>query len=245
MTADDRLIEEIVSAVLSRMKATAAGTAAPPVGETAAANIGLRPKSKSSSANLQGDRDGVAIAETIITGELLAGRVNGSKRIVVRPKALLTPSARDYLRTAGIECIRESNGRGQKHQPAASRPNWLALVSCATAALEQALADLDGEWSRELAGTVDEAADRAVDALCRGEATGVAVFCATPERAACRANRNPAVRAAVVADGLSLRSAAESMKLNLACIAPEGRSYFELRNLLKAFAAATPRGSNV
>src|SRR5712691_7899176 len=54
---------------------------------------------------------GVQISEQVVTQALLAETINGAKQVRIGPAAILTPSARDFIRNHGIEIIRESLSR--------------------------------------------------------------------------------------------------------------------------------------
>ena len=72
-------------------------------------------------------------------------------------------------------------------------------------------------------------------AINRGEVSGIAVFADHAELIACRANRSERINAAVVSDVQLIPALKQYMQLNLMVVRPSGRSFFELRNLLKEF----------
>ena len=175
----------------------------------------------------------LCLCENVITAELLEQRADGAKRIVIGAKSILTPSARDFLNSRDLDCKRqEADGTST-----AARTDWKAIVVQTTPAVVAALDDAGrsttDHWERELAGTVAEAVAFGVSVVSRAEAVGVVIFSNQAEAAACRANRNRQVRAAVVGDAQSVRRVKSQLGANLFCIAPAGKSYFELRNLLR------------
>ncbi len=169
--------------------------------------------------------------ERVITEELLEQKLNGSKRIEVGAKSVLTPSARDYLSKQKIEWQRQTETKST------TQTDWKAIVVQSTSAVTAALKDLEQStqtcWKQEITGTTCEAVSAAVSAICRAEADGVVVFTGKPESVACRANRNLKVRAAVVGDVRRTESIKTEMGVNLFCINPDGKTYIELRNLLR------------
>ncbi|HUG89882.1 MAG TPA: hypothetical protein VML55_03550 [Planctomycetaceae bacterium] len=236
---DDRLVEQIVRQVMARLGRSmpdgAAAGAAPGTGAGGTGDDG--------SGDGPRTRHALVLDEPVVTAETLAQRVNGDRHIAVGRRTVLTPSALDYLRAAGIEWTRDSAG-GANPGPAAAA-TWSAIVSRNTPAVERVLGDARSAsrpWRRELAGDVREAAQRAVGCICRGEASGCVVFTQSPEAVACLANRNAAVRAAVAADTAGAAAAVGSMGANALCVSPDGKSYFELRTMLRAFTAAGPPG---
>jgi hypothetical protein len=229
------LIDEIVSGVLKRL---ASGNGQPPNGSApkTAAPKAAAPKSQVSrfaAANGSGGANGQAnhvlhIGEAAITADVLRDRLRGQSRITIGPKAVLTPSAVDYLRQQNIAWERALNKQSSSDQPG----SWKAVVLSDAARAESVARQLG--WSTELVGCPDEAVGTAVSMLCRGEASGVVVLADRCHRVACRANRNHYVRAAVVADAGAADQAREELGANLFCVPPTGMAQFALLNLLRA-----------
>jgi len=141
----------------------------------------------------------LSLPDPVITHKLLDENVNGAKTIRIAPRAILTPSARDFLRTRGIDCVREE-------LTATSNPAntvWQMIISTASPGIDAAFDQLRTSGVlcyKKIVGVPAEAAQHAVSAICRGETAGVVVFSGEPELVACLANRNDRVRAAVVTD---------------------------------------------
>jgi len=177
---------------------------------------------------------GVQISEAVVTQALLAETINGAKQVQIGPKAILTPSARDFVRNHGIQVLREpSTPRGA----ASIRLQVIATVSTPATA-----ASVEGFQARGIAvdfrllGIPAEAASQAISALCRGEAAKVVVFTSHPELVACLANRNDRLRAAAVADAAGAERVQKTLNPNLLAIDPSTRGVHELKALLKPFA---------
>jgi hypothetical protein len=177
--------------------------------------------------------EGFRVSAAVVTQALLAESVNGVKTVRIGTKAIVTPSARDYLRQKGIEVIRESaaaparTGRRVQIIVATAHPH----VSAAVEALEQSGIGCE----KRLSGLPAEAATQAISAVCRGEAEKVVIFTAEPELVACLANRNAQIRAAAVADAAAVRRMQTALKPNVLAIDPSPRGVHELKTLLKAF----------
>ncbi len=182
----------------------------------------------------------LAVTDRVVTAELLASRLNGKKwtKVAICPKAVITPSAFDYLRTHKIVWHRNT-------AEAAPNPNkpitrWKALIVTATPSVLQAVEHTESQtigkqWSHELLDGVDEAVSAATSAINRGEVSGISVFADHAELIACRTNRSERVNAAVVSDVQLIPVLKQYMNLNLMVVRSSGRSFFELRNLLKEF----------
>jgi hypothetical protein len=175
------------------------------------------------------------IADQVVTQQLLAERVNGSNQVCIGSKAILTPSARDFVKQRGIKIIRETAAAKTatlRWQVIVTKP--IANISAAIASLSELGVAVD----QRLSGLPAEAAAQATSALCRGEAAHVVVFTAHPEFVACLANRTVKVRAAAVPDVAAVERVRVSMNANLIAIDPASRNAHEIKALLKAFNAS-------
>lgn len=227
MNVDEPLIERIVANVMQQLM-----TADP-----------VRSRNDSPAA-VQGDRTSgsssiptiTRLDEKVITEAVLEQHWNGEKAIQIGPRSILTPTARDFLRTRQIEW-RRVVAPTSTTKPSAL---WKAVIVQATPAATQAVEDLvrgnGTAWKRELAGSLDEAVATATSAICRGEAVGVVVLSAAAAAVACRANRNRQVRAAVVTEASDLAAICQDVGCNVLVIDPGSKSYFELKSLLQRYA---------
>lgn len=226
---DERLVDQIVSGVLERLQGRSdAMRADTPQPQTPAS----QPKEHAPPTH------DVVLNDRVITADLLERSVNGHRRIQIAAKAVLTPSAREFLRKSDVEWSRlDGQAAGS-----AGTGQWKAIVLEAAPVVTGAVEDMTRSgWQRELVGSVREAVEQAVGAICRGEAAGVVAFSEQADAIICRANRNPTVRGAVVMDVKHLDAVRQSVGANLIGIRPQGRSYFELRNLLRAFGDRAPQ----
>lgn len=227
MNVDAELIDRIVNGVMQRLASPADAL------RSATTTKDEQPVNKQSSqAPLAAELD-----EDVITAEQLELRSGGAKRITIGPRSILTPSARDYLNNRNIEWSR-------RPAIAAATSRWQAIVLQSTPAITAAVEDVDRTsgkcWQRELVGSADEAVAIAVAALCRGDTNGTVVFATDVEAIVCRANRTRQVRAATVRNVECVASVRRQMGANLIGINPAEKSYFELRNMLRAFTAHGP-----
>jgi hypothetical protein len=175
----------------------------------------------------------VQVSEHVITQALLSETVNGSRQVRISPQAILTPSARDFVKQQGIKIIRETASA-----KSSSVSRWQVIVTRSnpqiTAAVES-LPQLGIAFDLRLLGLPAEAAAQATSALCRGESAQIVVFTDQPELVACLANRNDRVRAAAAGSVAAVERVRISMQANLIAIDPESRNTHELKALLKAF----------
>jgi len=176
--------------------------------------------------------DEVLISERVITAEVLLRDLRGARRVVIAPKALLTPTANDVIRMRRLEVVRQS---AQAAASTTVRRRWVILVGQSLPAVTAAVGawrTAGGRLETALVGTAAEAAARAISAICRGEADEVLVIAAQPESVACLANRNEAVRGVVLVESAAVARLRESLRPNVWVVDAAPRGGFDLSSLL-------------
>jgi len=218
MTNAADMIDRIVAGVLEQLHAPAA--AAPASRSPAAANGPLE------------------IPDAVITAAVLETRGIVAGPVVFAAKAILTPSAVDFLSRHKIGWTRTAGAA----TPNMSSATWLVLISRSTPAVVSALDALAQQsgirWQRQLVGCHRESARLAVGALCRGECDGVIAVTGRPEALACYANRNAKVRASVVDTAERVKRAKCTVGANLFAVDPAEQSVFALRSVLREIVSA-------
>ena len=227
MTIDEKLIglvEQVVGDVMSRLD----------TGSPDARLVENRPAVPSTNSTIESTSPTV-LSEKVITEDVLERHFNGAVTgcLVISANAVVTPTGRDFLKRNAINVTRQTASAASNTGAA----NWLAVVVQTCPVLTGVLNDFCGtgniHWKRIEAPKLTEAVELAIGLLCRGDASGVIVFTDEPHTAACRANRNEKIRAAATAEVETVRQVQKQMNANWFCIDSAGRSYFELRNLLR------------
>lgn len=230
---DSATIDRIVQNVLKQLSPSSAGArfeakAAPPKAAAPVSAPAAKPVTVETA---------VSLADIVITGDLLAERVKtAGGRVVVSPKAILTPTAKDFVRLHRLEVVRSA----VEKKAASAKATWKLIVVTNASAIDRLYPELGAAWSRELLGCPDDAATLVISELSRGEIDGAVILARQSFRAACRANRHEKVRAAAVRDASDIRLARGEMRLNTIAIDPSGKTYFELRNMFAAFTTPWP-----
>lgn len=189
------------------------------------------------------------LTAAVITADLLAATVRTGMALQIGRKSIVTPAARDWLHTNKVAWSR--SGSVAPQSLVASEPTvkvvsvgkWQLVIQTVTAnvrALQDAFKRQSDGWDIELVGQPHEAASAAIRSISTAERDGVVVISDFAEVIACRANRNARVRAAVIADRKQLELASHHLGVNLVCVNPQGKTFIELRNLLRDCAAMTP-----
>lgn len=211
------LIEQIVAEVMRRLMPTAAS--APASSET---NNGQTTQ----------------LTDSVITADVLAEKVAGRSKVVAGERAIVTPSARDWLRHNKVELIHGTSAASAAATASVEMNSGkLVITHEASQTIDRVLEDAgrpaNGGWNQKSVESVDEAAKKAIGELRRESSRVIVVLTSEPEVVACLANRNEKVKAAVVADAAAVARVKSGLDGNVFVVDPAGRSFFELRNILR------------
>jgi hypothetical protein len=176
------------------------------------------------------------ITEAVITEEVLRTELDGQDEIVFQSKAIITPSAQDYLRENQIRWIRQSVAQNNSGSSLSS--NWKIWIASPTEQIETILKEINKNRDEvipvKLSADLKESVSDAISGICRAEMSSGIILTELPEEAACQLNRNQKIKAASVSSTNQLQKIRNNWNPNLFCVTPSGHSYFELRNLIKA-----------
>ena len=208
MTTDAQLIEDVVESVLRKLRGCSQPTrgtalAAPPV---------------------QQRSSGPVIDDAVVTEATLAGRLTGASEVVFSAKTVLTPTAKDFLRSNQISWSRSGvavSGNGAAAVPVGPR----VVATHSTVAVGSAFngGDLVRVGVKDAARVVSEGIGDGV----------VMVLTANPHSLAIELNRTSAIRAIALVDLGSAACAIRDSRANCVCTKPNGRSKDELTKLAR------------
>lgn len=227
MATDSALIDRIVSNVLAQLQPSGASRAM--TSESIPVESTVARESKPAAIELH---------DPVITAKLLQDRATTASVLRFGPKSLLTPSAHDWLRARKLAWSRDAGASINSTTSSASKRR--VLISTVTPTVRSVQSTLSRElpgWGCDLVGKATEAVETATRLLATAEAELVVAFSDRAELIACYANRSTKIRAAVVSSIETLTVMAKSLGANLLAIDPTGRSYIELRNILRTCAA--------
>lgn len=182
------------------------------------------------------------LAGRVITGDMLAEQAGGRSRIHVQPNALLTPSAKDWLKKHKVELTRAAGTRTTTQRTALPNPpkscgaKLLIVVHDGNKVAEAVIDELlrNSSTDQTTATSAETAAAFAVESIKDVAGKRVIVFTEKTHWVACLGNRNEAVRAATVNSVAEVEGVLSVMNGNVFAINVHGRSFFELRNLVRA-----------
>ncbi|MEY3458607.1 MAG: hypothetical protein RL215_1764 [Planctomycetota bacterium] len=214
-------LEEVVRQVLQELRASQGALAA-----VSAVRTESRPSDGSAydSGSDSGSADVLRISERAVTELVLATAGAAGRTVSLDRGAVLTPSARDYIRRHGVRVASHIGGAGSSLVASVSG----VVVIVGRESTVRLAASAVG-W------TVREVADEflAVSAV-REHLPGRRVLCVCADASipACLLNRDPGLRAAVLAKSGGMERLLERMQPQVVCLQPAGWSYMELQRLL-------------
>ena len=250
------LIDEIVSGVLARLQPAPVRPVSPvtpsqirsasqpqvslqsPVAVAAASSVATPIAPSSPAANVPAV---IELLGPIITADVLEQSVRAGHSLRIGRTSILTPSARDWLHTKKTPWTRQDRSAAASGGPKAKWQIILQTVTPTVRSLQDGLRKLADGWKIELVGHPFEAAKLATHLVCTAECDGVVVFTEQADLIACHANRNERVRAAVMQNSKQWEQVMQTLSANVVCISPIGRTFIELRNLLRDCAGTRPR----
>jgi hypothetical protein len=246
MNLPDELIDRIVRGVLDTLQSPADTVRSSPVAVASPAVVA--PSAPPATPAAPPAPSQLTLGELVITGPALEAAWKNHKQLQVASKAILTPSARDFLKKRKIEVIRTGSRPAANPAKPGSSPATPAVETSSTVrwrvfvvqshpqldrVLEDATRGTSTKLDRIVPGSVNEATAAAITAITRAEIDGGILLTHQTLVAACKANRNSKIRAAAIRTVADLNEARRQLAPNLICLDPAGKSYFELRNLLK------------
>ena len=208
-------IERIVLEVIRRL--TAAKPAAKPAAGPAANSHGVS----------------LEIRDRVVTLSTIDQRLDGVGQLVVQPKAVVTPSVQDELRTHNVQLVRLSR---PTHDSTTRR---LLVANLGSTPIENIIGDLPCDVTMFGQGSLEATIQNMTSQLTEN-ALGV-IFTQQPEAAVCLANRHRNVNAFVGWERESVRRATSTMAANLLVLAASSSSN-AMQDMLRQF-VTIPGGS--
>lgn len=249
------LIDNIVKNVLAKLQPAASRTVNGSETQQLVSQVSVakeinsateaRPSKVSPVPAVEAKTTTVDLISPVITADILESAVRPGQSVRIGRSSILTPSARDWLNAKRISWTRldKSTGSSSTTTPSNSKFRWQIVLQTMTPnvqALYEGLRRLADGWKFELVGQPMEAAALATSLIGTAECDGVIVFSDYAEFIACKANRNERVRAAVMHNSKQWELVMRTLSANVVCISPAGRTFVELRNLLRDCAATKP-----
>jgi hypothetical protein len=177
------------------------------------------------SGNGQFDAQVLCWPRRVLSADDLRRHLTSQRELQLLPRTIITPLAADELKARGVRIT------WQAVQATAEKPGgWRYVQETPDATVTAAVQALERD------GTKLTATDAALATVAQTVAQGgcVVLFCSDPALAACVANKHSGVRAAAVATPQAAVRARQTLGANLLAIEMPGRTFFELRQILRA-----------
>ena len=212
----ERVVREVIAqlGVASKTAAAPAPADAPPVVAPAARH---------------GD---LFVDSRVVTLESISGRLHGAKRLLVSPRALVTPAVRDELRRRGVALVRESGAACARKGHAR-----LLLVVGRTRYGPNAVLQMLAQEGIDVQTESSDCMIASTDKLAAAAVQGQLGLLWTGHAAAglCLANRHRGVRAVLAAGVAATAAAVSAVGANLLVIDPMVGTAYEKRLILREF----------
>jgi len=234
------LVERIVREVMSRLGAADGRSGVSPDGSPREDASGASPDARRPQRRTDGEpcAGELAISSRVVSIAEVEDRLQGIRRLVVPPGAVVTPSVRDELRRRNIAVV-----RGRTEGPCRGDAAEVLMMVLGSrfdpAALEGALADEGLAARTERADCLVAATDTLARRLAQPQSLALLVS-AYPAVAVCLANRHAGVRAVWGVDSGRLAGDAASVGANALVLDPRSTSTFQLRQMAVQFCRQGP-----
>jgi hypothetical protein len=173
----------------------------------------------------------------VLAADDVRRRLNGHRKLVLQPATIITPLAAEELRSQQIVVDREES------EPAATTAGWGVGQDRAYPLVESAVQALRREHIglRPLPGCSERPcrwAKAVAECVANGSCAGGVVFSGEPELVCCVANKVRGIRAAGVLTVAQAARAVLGLGANLLVVEMPGRTFFEVRQILRELCRA-------
>ncbi len=176
------------------------------------------------------------LSDAVITEETLKQQAKPGAAVCVTRGAILTPSARDYIKTHHITFNRQEE-IGRSNSSSSSKPGTI-IAAHLPEVVQSLIANVRKQakslWAVELESGTAQVVNRVRSVICRGESKQALVFAKSPAQIACFVNRNPNCRAAVVQTETDVRRVRAEFGANVICVDLQQPTFIRLREALRA-----------
>jgi ribose 5-phosphate isomerase RpiB len=178
----------------------------------------------------------------VLAADDVRRRLNGQRRLVLGPATVVTPLAIEELRQKRVEVVHDGAepaatpagvwgvGQDRAYPLVHSALQTLARERVPVRALPEANGELPCRWAKAVA-----------ECVARGECAGGVLFCAEPELVCCVANKVGGLRAAAALSVAQAARAVLNLGANLLVVEMPGRTFFEVRQILRELCAGARR----
>jgi len=209
---------------------------------------------KSPALNASTDSQVMTWPGRVLAAEDLRRLGTGYRELLVSPQTIVTPLAAELLRSNGIQLKRQKSETQKEHNATAPKP-WGYAVDGPHTLVPAVVQSLSREGI-ELKELVPIGAEQAApgqskpeanlvrwasavaECIAQGECRCGIVFCQDAPLVSCVANKKAGLRAAPVMTPPQAARAVQSLGANLIAVEPSGKTFHELRQILRTVCKA-------
>ncbi len=177
----------------------------------------------------------------VLSADDLRRHLTSQREVSLLPKTIITPLAMDELKAKGVRVSSQVSPGVKYSEPLGSSTTWFyaqekpdTMFSAAIAALMRDGIVLTAHEIKQQPWIIAFA-----EMLVAQKAGGIANV-VEPGIVCCLANKLSGVRAASVSSVANVKAAKKSLGPNLFVLATQGRTFFEVRQILQTIASDTP-----
>jgi Ribose/Galactose Isomerase len=186
------------------------------------------------SGNGQIDAQVLCWPRRVLSADDLRRHLTSQRELQLLPRTVVTPLAADELKARGIRVT------WRAPQPIAEKAGgWGCAQERPDATVAAAVQALERDGTKLVALEMPAGSPWSVSEAV-GRCAGVVVFCGDPALLCCVANKVAGVRAAVVATPQAAVRVRQSLAANLLAVEMPGRTFFELRQMLRTICGTGP-----
>src|ERR1051325_3312213 len=164
----------------------------------------------------------------LLSADDLRRHLTSQRELLLLPRTVITPLAADELRAKGVRILWQTPA---KEATAPKVAAWCYAVEKPDAMIRSTIQALEREGI-DLT-FVDETTRAIAERILRDGQRGAIVFTADAALVCCVANKVAGMRAAAVGNVCQVNRAKKTLVPNLFAIETQGRTFFELRQMLK------------
>ncbi len=173
----------------------------------------------------------------LLSADDLRRHLTSQREVVLLPKTVITPLAADELRAKGVRISWEIPKASP--EPAAKQDGWFYAKDKPDATMAAALQALERDGIKLV--MLDGSPRGIAEMLVKSGHVGGIAFVSDPATVCCIANKVGGVRAAAVLSVAQVVCAKKNLGANLFAIETPGRTFFELRQMLKTIVTGAVR----
>jgi ribose 5-phosphate isomerase RpiB len=167
----------------------------------------------------------------LLSAEDVRRHVTSQRELMLLPRTVITPLAADELKAKGIRLTWQVPR--PKETAAAKQSTWSYAQEKPDVMVMSAVQALQRDGITLVALDFVRPARNVVETMLRAGHVGGIVFCSDPALVCCIANKTSGMRAAAVWSVAQVLRARRTLGANLFAIEMPGRTFFEVRQMLK------------